>query len=154
VARPVPEGYASVTENSATVIHKDQSEVFYNPVQETNRDLSILVIKTFMKRFQRERQTAKGRKRRELVLSRSPVTTGPTAPSGWCACTLLLLLSSFCVPSSSSSKIYTWVLAFSLSLSLEFSLVYDCSGMLPISFSLLSSCSRMLPTLHGNVDAH
>jgi len=58
------EGMHSVTENSATIWYADKNEVFYNPVQETNRDLSIMVIKQFIKTREIE-WAEKMKKRRE-----------------------------------------------------------------------------------------
>lgn len=47
----VPDGFAMVKEGSAKVLFhvpdRDSKEVFYNEVQETNRDLSIACIRTF-----------------------------------------------------------------------------------------------------------
>lgn len=43
-----------VTEGSATV--ELSADVFYNPVQEYNRDLSTLVIKTFQQIQQKEKE--------------------------------------------------------------------------------------------------
>uniref|UniRef100_A0A7S4PCC0 tRNA (guanine(26)-N(2))-dimethyltransferase n=1 Tax=Paramoeba aestuarina TaxID=180227 RepID=A0A7S4PCC0_9EUKA len=51
----VVEGFPhSVTENSATIYYRDKNEVFYNPVQESNRDLSICVMKNFIALRQKE----------------------------------------------------------------------------------------------------
>eukprot|EP01133_Synstelium_polycarpum_P008675 gene8675-10187_t len=38
----------SITESSTTIQYNNKNEVFYNPVQEFNRDLSILMIKKFI----------------------------------------------------------------------------------------------------------
>lgn len=46
--RQIPEGYAAQTEGKATILQKG-NEVFYNPAQVVNRDLSIAVINYFWK---------------------------------------------------------------------------------------------------------
>jgi tRNA (guanine26-N2/guanine27-N2)-dimethyltransferase len=40
--------YQSLRENSATQLFLDADAVFYNPVQETNRDLSVAIIKRYI----------------------------------------------------------------------------------------------------------
>jgi len=40
--------YRAIRENTATALFRDQNAVFYNPVQETNRDLSVAGIKAFI----------------------------------------------------------------------------------------------------------
>lgn len=42
----VPEGYEYFSEGSANILYKDK-ECFYNPVQEFNRDMSIMTIKLY-----------------------------------------------------------------------------------------------------------
>lgn len=42
----------SITEGSATI--ESEGHVFYNPVQEFNRDLSVSVLSTFSKIYQEE----------------------------------------------------------------------------------------------------
>lgn len=44
----------SITEGSATI--ESEGHVFYNPVQEFNRDLSLSVLSTFSKIFQEEQR--------------------------------------------------------------------------------------------------
>jgi tRNA G26 N,N-dimethylase Trm1 len=46
----VPEGFTVISEGKAKILIK-ANEVFYNPVQEFNRDLSILVIRQFLERL-------------------------------------------------------------------------------------------------------
>eukprot|EP01029_Cantina_marsupialis_P011852 TRINITY_DN26357_c0_g1_i1.p1 TRINITY_DN26357_c0_g1~~TRINITY_DN26357_c0_g1_i1.p1 ORF type:complete len:560 (+),score=168.05 TRINITY_DN26357_c0_g1_i1:40-1719(+) len=43
----VPEGFKSISEGTATILFSEENEVFYNPVQVFNRDLSINAIKLF-----------------------------------------------------------------------------------------------------------
>eukprot|EP01125_Pyxidicula_operculata_P003019 TRINITY_DN1311_c0_g1_i1.p1 TRINITY_DN1311_c0_g1~~TRINITY_DN1311_c0_g1_i1.p1 ORF type:complete len:527 (-),score=126.94 TRINITY_DN1311_c0_g1_i1:1305-2885(-) len=50
---PLPEGFKYLTEGKATVIYNEK-EVFYNPVQQFNRDLSILMIKLFIEQRKEE----------------------------------------------------------------------------------------------------
>lgn len=44
----------SITEGSTTI--ESEGHVFYNPVQEFNRDLSLSVLSTFSKIFQEEQR--------------------------------------------------------------------------------------------------
>jgi tRNA G26 N,N-dimethylase Trm1 len=46
-AHPTPEGFEAITEGAARVIFENKNEVFYNPAQEVNRDLSVLVLRLF-----------------------------------------------------------------------------------------------------------
>lgn len=48
-------GFVTITEGSAS-IQLPQGEVFYNPVQQFNRDLSIAVISTYLKTFMSTRK--------------------------------------------------------------------------------------------------
>src|SRR2546427_10146076 len=43
--------YTVVTEGKASILFPKTNEVFYNPVQEFNRDLSIAVIRTWSELF-------------------------------------------------------------------------------------------------------
>lgn len=47
--------YTAVTEGKAEVLFPSSHDVFYNPVQEFNRDLSIAVLKQFFKEFTADR---------------------------------------------------------------------------------------------------
>lgn len=47
VPAAVPEGYSYFSEGSANILYQDKNAVFYNPVQEFNRDMSIMMIKLF-----------------------------------------------------------------------------------------------------------
>jgi tRNA G26 N,N-dimethylase Trm1 len=49
-APPHPEGFELLTEGKATVLHP-KGQVFYNPIQQFNRDMSILTIKHFIKKL-------------------------------------------------------------------------------------------------------
>lgn len=46
-----------VTEGAATIIFPSANEVFYNPVQQFNRDLSVLAIRAWSKTFIHEKRT-------------------------------------------------------------------------------------------------
>lgn len=81
--RTVQEGMARVLVPQAAKIGEDRGEVqqvFYNPIQQFNRDLSVLAIKTYgeaaleRKRQNRERVNNKGKKRK-----RDPDDEGDTA---------------------------------------------------------------------------
>merc|ERR1712137_106240 len=47
--KEIPEGYKVLSEGKANVLYlaADQSQVFYNPAMETNRDISIAMAKVF-----------------------------------------------------------------------------------------------------------
>jgi len=53
-----PEGSELLTEGKATVIHK-KGEVFYNPLQQFNRDMSIMTIKHFISTLKTEKSVSK-----------------------------------------------------------------------------------------------
>eukprot|EP01112_Ceratiomyxa_fruticulosa_P010033 TRINITY_DN2633_c0_g1_i4.p1 TRINITY_DN2633_c0_g1~~TRINITY_DN2633_c0_g1_i4.p1 ORF type:complete len:677 (+),score=149.49 TRINITY_DN2633_c0_g1_i4:1310-3340(+) len=55
-----PPGYMCISEGSAKVLYKKQIEVFYNPVQEYNRDLSIAVISDYILSQSQENRKRKG----------------------------------------------------------------------------------------------
>lgn len=40
--------FAVVTEGKASILYPNENQVFYNPVQEYNRDVSILMLKLFI----------------------------------------------------------------------------------------------------------
>jgi tRNA G26 N,N-dimethylase Trm1 len=48
--------YNPVTEGKATILFPKNNEVFYNPVQEFNRDMSIAAITTWSKIYFQEKQ--------------------------------------------------------------------------------------------------
>ncbi|KAG0363250.1 RNA methyltransferase tRNA(m5U54)methyltransferase [Podila minutissima] len=52
---PAPAGFKKVTEGKATILFPDTNEVFYNPIQEFNRDISIAAIRTWDEIYQEER---------------------------------------------------------------------------------------------------
>lgn len=54
-AHPTPEGFEAITEGAARVIFENKNEVFYNPAQEVNRDLSVLVLRLFAEQMRQER---------------------------------------------------------------------------------------------------
>jgi tRNA (guanine26-N2/guanine27-N2)-dimethyltransferase len=54
-AHPAPEGFESITEGAARIIFQNKKEVFYNPAQEVNRDLSVLVLRMFVEQVRQER---------------------------------------------------------------------------------------------------
>ncbi|KAG0258329.1 RNA methyltransferase tRNA(m5U54)methyltransferase [Mortierella polycephala] len=64
---PAPKGFKKVTEGKATILFPDTNEVFYNPIQEFNRDISIAAIRTWDEIFQEERavKLAEKKARRE-----------------------------------------------------------------------------------------
>jgi tRNA G26 N,N-dimethylase Trm1 len=64
--REVPEGFSSVTEGKATILQQGNS-VFYNKAQVVNRDISIAVLRWFIK----QRGTGKQTRMKKM---------GPTGP--------------------------------------------------------------------------
>lgn len=80
---PPPAGHRLLVEGQAAIPFSEGNEVFYNKVQEFNRDLSIHVIKLFAeKRLQEKTEQAlrKLRKVGQLML------TG-CSPDPWSTCT-------------------------------------------------------------------
>lgn len=61
--KPLPEGWHATKEGSTTILFQDKSQVFYNPVQEFNRDLSILMINTYADIRRKEIEESKSAKR-------------------------------------------------------------------------------------------
>jgi tRNA (guanine26-N2/guanine27-N2)-dimethyltransferase len=49
--------YNTVTEGKATILFPKTNEVFYNPIQEFNRDMSIAAIRTWSELFMQEKRT-------------------------------------------------------------------------------------------------
>lgn len=47
--------YNTVTEGQATILFPKKNEVFYNPVQQFNRDMSIAAIRTWSEMFNQEK---------------------------------------------------------------------------------------------------
>jgi tRNA (guanine26-N2/guanine27-N2)-dimethyltransferase len=48
--------YNTVTEGKATILFPKTNEVFYNPVQEFNRDMSIAAIRTWSEMVMQEKR--------------------------------------------------------------------------------------------------
>jgi len=55
-----------VTEGKAEILFPDSNSVFYNPVQEFNRDLSTAVIKLFSQEFSNGKRKRKPNKRGDV----------------------------------------------------------------------------------------
>lgn len=51
-----------ITEGKAEILFADSNSVFYNPVQEFNRDVSTAVIKLFSQELSRDRRKTKSKK--------------------------------------------------------------------------------------------
>lgn len=47
--------YNTVTEGQATILFPKKNEVFYNPVQQFNRDMSIAAIRTWSEIYNQEK---------------------------------------------------------------------------------------------------
>jgi len=54
--------YKKITEGSATILFPNDNAVFYNPIQEFNRDLSVAAIKQFNEVLRREQANIAGAK--------------------------------------------------------------------------------------------
>lgn len=61
-----PPGYRFIAEGQAKILFSEGNEVFYNKVQEFNRDLSVHVIKLFAERRLREKAEVLLRKTRKV----------------------------------------------------------------------------------------
>ncbi|RKO97016.1 N2,N2-dimethylguanosine tRNA methyltransferase [Caulochytrium protostelioides] len=78
--RPTPEGLVAVTEGQATILYDDAQSVFYNEVQEFNRDLSISIIRTWLAGY-RASQLQRYEKRMSMPDRRpSPNDNDPKKP--------------------------------------------------------------------------
>lgn len=64
--RPVPDGYKVLTEGKGSILQKG-NDVFYNPAQVVNRDISIAVLRYFVKQRQLEEQNGTAAKSRTRV---------------------------------------------------------------------------------------
>ncbi|KAL3663062.1 hypothetical protein V7S43_012002 [Phytophthora oleae] len=60
--KPAPEGHKIIREGDGVMIFPEQNQVFYNPVQVLNRDLSIAMISEFARTRARENLTKEARK--------------------------------------------------------------------------------------------
>lgn len=58
VRRAIPEGFSSVTEGQATILQQGNT-VFYNKAQVVNRDISMAVLRWFIKQRGTERKRQK-----------------------------------------------------------------------------------------------
>ncbi|KAK9475558.1 N2,N2-dimethylguanosine tRNA methyltransferase-domain-containing protein [Dipodascopsis tothii] len=57
--------YVSLTEGRATVLFPSENEVFYNPVQQFNRDLSISVIKAWSAEYLQEKGSKRSQRKKQ-----------------------------------------------------------------------------------------
>jgi hypothetical protein len=81
-AKPVPEGFSSVSEGSASIIH-ETGHVFYNPAQVQNRDLSIACLNVFSKIYRQEKEArAAKRSSRHSAEAIASTGTSPVAAGG------------------------------------------------------------------------
>ena len=77
--KPVPEGFSSVLEGSASIIH-ETGHVFYNPAQVQNRDLSIACLNVFSKIYRQEKEALAAKRSSRHAAQSTGVS--PTAASG------------------------------------------------------------------------
>jgi len=54
--------YNTITEGAATILFPKANDVFYNPIQHFNRDMSTAAIKTWQKQFLKEKKQKMNRK--------------------------------------------------------------------------------------------
>jgi hypothetical protein len=86
-AKPVPEGFSSVSEGSASIIH-ETGHVFYNPAQVQNRDLSIACLNVFSKIYRQEKEARSSKRSNRHATEagaadgRSPVALSSIAAGG------------------------------------------------------------------------
>ncbi|KAG2180271.1 hypothetical protein INT43_004060 [Umbelopsis isabellina] len=71
--------YNPVTEGKATILFPKNNEVFYNPVQEFNRDMSIAAITTWSKIYFQEKQERIEKKRQNKA--KRAAEAGQSAPT-------------------------------------------------------------------------
>lgn len=72
--------YEPLTEGRATILFPKSGEVFYNPVQQFNRDLSIAAIQTFQKQYvQEQRDRAERKKQNKLNALAAAAAKGEVA---------------------------------------------------------------------------
>eukprot|EP01119_Soliformovum_irregulare_P012631 TRINITY_DN3292_c1_g2_i1.p1 TRINITY_DN3292_c1_g2~~TRINITY_DN3292_c1_g2_i1.p1 ORF type:complete len:579 (-),score=156.90 TRINITY_DN3292_c1_g2_i1:37-1773(-) len=64
--------FSTITEGKATVLWPKGNQVFYNPVQEVNRDLSIATIKLYQEQIKIEQEQAKSKKKRGSTTETDP----------------------------------------------------------------------------------
>jgi len=81
-AKPVPAGFSSISEGSASIIH-EIGHVFYNPAQVQNRDLSIACLNVFSKIYRQEKE-ARAAKRGSRLPAGAGAASGssPVVASG------------------------------------------------------------------------
>ncbi|KAF2076456.1 hypothetical protein CYY_002259 [Polysphondylium violaceum] len=70
-----PDNIVKVQENTTTILYNNQNEVFYNPVQEFNRDVSILMIKLFIQERKQE-LAAKNKEFKKIKILEALSATG------------------------------------------------------------------------------
>ncbi|KAJ1977637.1 RNA methyltransferase tRNA(m5U54)methyltransferase, partial [Dimargaris verticillata] len=74
--------YTPITEGQATILFPNTNEVFYNPVQQFNRDMSVAAIRTWSKHYFQEQQEreANKRQRRQATQPAELATNAELAP--------------------------------------------------------------------------
>eukprot|EP00123_Amoebidium_parasiticum_P015566 comp23035_c2_seq2/m.36836 comp23035_c2_seq2/g.36836 ORF comp23035_c2_seq2/g.36836 comp23035_c2_seq2/m.36836 type:complete len:553 (-) comp23035_c2_seq2:78-1736(-) len=78
VEKPVPEGYKVIVEGQARALFPESGEVFYNPVQEFNRDLSTAVIRTWEELYYQEKlQTAEKKAQHRAMREKKDISEVP-----------------------------------------------------------------------------
>ncbi|KAL1925616.1 uncharacterized protein VTP21DRAFT_499 [Calcarisporiella thermophila] len=73
--------YIPVTEGKATILFPKSNEVFYNPVQQFNRDMSIAAIRTWNMMFTEERRVQAEKKRIKKLQQKNEQEKQTTADS-------------------------------------------------------------------------
>jgi hypothetical protein len=80
-AKPVPEGFSSISEGSASIIH-EIGHVFYNPAQVQNRDLSIACLNVFSKIYRQEKETRAAKRGSRLPADASSASCSSPGVAG------------------------------------------------------------------------
>jgi len=80
-AKPVPEGFSSISEGSASIIH-EIGHVFYNPAQVQNRDLSIACLNVFSKIYRQEKEIRAAKRGSRLLADASSASCSSPGVAG------------------------------------------------------------------------
>jgi tRNA (guanine26-N2/guanine27-N2)-dimethyltransferase len=79
--KEAPPGFALLREGKAVVVYKE-GEAFYNPIQEFNRDLSIMTIKQFIAMKQQEGLRSFQNNFHPKDLGKKRISKKPVNPNG------------------------------------------------------------------------
>jgi len=90
------ENYTKIKEGQAEILFPDSNKVFYNPVQEFNRDLSVSILRQFSKIYKKGCNNDKKESKRQAYIQtlNSDVAYGSSEPSEECQLSILEALSA------------------------------------------------------------